>query len=220
MNLSQLETLVWSWLDDVNGAYFTKPQVDVWINNAQREVQKLLIQTGQNYYVEKMSGVMVINKDTYFLPSDFKKCHKLEIVTSGVVGSTSEVRATMEWCTLMQLESIWQSVGTPILYNIKRNMLTVRPIPDQAYTMYLHQSYKCVDMVNPSDLPDVPEDFTEYIAVIATLDGFLKDQRDPSAFVGAKKEKYELMLKQDANDRNVSKPKSVVVTEMAGGVMF
>ncbi len=212
MNFGNLQTLVLSWLDDPMAGYFTIPQISVFLNNGQKEVQKLLLLAGQNWYVEKMQGQLIVDSDTYVLPSDFKQCHQLEIVISGAVGTTSERRRTLDWKTLMQLEEI-QETGQPYAYNIRRNLLTVRPVPDSAYTIYLSQSYQCVDMVNPLDLPDVPEDYTEYIAVIATLDGFLKDQRDPSPFVIAKKDKYEKALERDAAKRNVSKPRGIVVTE-------
>lgn len=221
MNLSQLETLVWTWLDDVNGTYFLKSQIDVWINNAQREVQKQLIQAGENYYVEKMQGITTANQDTYALPTDFRKCHKFEVVIGGAVGTVNEIRQTMTPVTYVQLDLISQTTGTPACYCLKRNVVTLRPIPDVAYTMYLHQSYRVVDMVNPNDLPDIPQDYHEYLAVIATIDGFLRDQRDPSPFVVSKQEKYLKLLKQDADDRDVSAPKSVVVTEdFGGGYLF
>lgn len=211
---------MWSWLDDPLGAYFTPAQVNVWINNGQHEVQKLLLATGDLYYATKMRGVTIQNQDTYALPADFKKLHKFEVVISAA-GTVNEIRSTMTPVTYIQLEQVSQSTGCPVAYNIRRNIVTMRPIPDNAYTMYFHQSYRVVDMVNPTDIPDVPDDYTEYIAVLATLDGFLKDQRDPSAFVAAKQDKYETMLKRDAQMREVSAPRTVVVTEdMAPGYLF
>lgn len=219
MNLSQLETLVWTWLDDVNGGYFTKTQVDVWLNNAQRECQKLLIQAGENYYVEKMSGSTVQNQDTYVLPADFKKCHKLEIVLQGT--SPNEVRQTLSPVTLVQLDMISQTTGVPTAYNIRRNVVTIRPIPDNIYTMYLHQTYRVVDMVNSTDLPDVPQDYHEFLAILAAIDGFLRDQREPSAFLTGKRDWYMALMKQDADNRDLTAPKCVVVTEdMGGGYLF
>lgn len=220
MTFGSLKTLVWSWLDDVNGTYFTPAEVKVWINNAQREVQKLLLQAGENYYVLKMGGLTVTNQDTYQLPTDFRKCHKFEVVLSNA-GTVNEVRNTMAPVTYQQLEQVSQSTGSPVAYCIKRNVVVLRPIPDQAYTIYMHQSYRVVDMSVDADLPDVPEDYQEFIAVLATLDGYMKDQRDPSAFIIAKRDYYLNLLKQDADDRDVSAPKSVVVTESFGcGSLF
>lgn len=214
LTLGNLQTLVLSWLDDPDGTYFTSAQTKVWLNQAQKEVQKRLINLGDDYYVQKMSGTLVVDQDNYVLPTDFKKCHFLEIVVDGTAGATSERRAPMLYRTLSQLNTDGpQGTGRPFLYNIRKNILTVRPIPDSTYTIYLHQSYLLADMVNSGDLPDVPEDYREYIAVLATLDGFLKDQRDPSAFVMAKQTKYEKMLEESAKGRDVSQPRMVIETE-------
>ena len=42
MTRSDLRTAVLSWADDNQGAYFTAAQVNVWLNMAQREVQKAI----------------------------------------------------------------------------------------------------------------------------------------------------------------------------------
>jgi hypothetical protein len=47
------------------------------------------------------------------------------------------------------------------------------------------------------------------LAILATLDGFLKDQRDPSAFM-AKRDKYLELMKQDAEERQVNLPRQVI----------
>lgn len=212
-NRGQLRTLVLSWLDDVNGTYFTSAEVNVWLNNAQRELQKRLIDKGENYYVERLSGTMVAGTDTYTLPTDFKKSHKLEVVEPGTSG-TSERRRILTPVTYVQLDAISSTgTGMPVAVCFKRNAMILRPIPDQAYTMYLHQSYQVVDMSSDSDIPDVPADYAEYIAIRATIDGFMKDQRQPTEFIMAKKEEYEKMLAIDSQKRDVSAPRMVVSTE-------
>ena len=207
----QLRTLVLSWLDDPDGTYFTPAQVNVWLNNAQRELQKILIDQGQNYYVQRLSGTMVVNEDTYTLPTDFKKSHKLEVVTSGT--GVNEQRITLQPVTYIQLDMVPKVTGVPTAVCFKRNAMIVRPIPDQAYTMYLHQSYMVVDMTSDSDIPDIPSDYVEYLAVLATIDGFMKDQRPPSDFIIAKQQTYEKRLKADSDRRDVSAPRMVVSTE-------
>lgn len=210
---AQLRTLVLSWLDDVNGTYFTSAEVNVWLNNAQRELQKRLIDKGENYYVQRLSGTLVADTDTYTLPTDFKKSHKLEIVLPGTSG-VNEQRRILTPVTYVQLDAV-SSVGTgmPVAVCFKRNAMILRPIPDQAYTVYLHQSYQVVDMSSDADIPDVPADYAEYIAIRATLDGFMKDQRQPTEFIIAKKEEYEKMLTIDSQRRDVSSPRMVVSTE-------
>lgn len=211
-NLGQLRTLTLSWLDDLNGTYFTPAQVNVWLNNAQRELQKRLIDKGENYYVERLTGTMVVGTDTYTLPTDFKKSHKLEVVVPGTSGVT-EQRRILAPVTYVQIDAVGQTSGFPVAVCFKRNSMILRPIPDQAYTMYLHQSYQVADMVSDSDVPDCPADYAEYLAIRAVLDGLMKDQRQPNDFIMAKKEEYEKMLTIDSQRRDVSAPRMVVSTE-------
>ena len=44
MTFVELQVLTSTWLDDVNNGYFTLPQIKQWLNNAQLETQKLVVQ--------------------------------------------------------------------------------------------------------------------------------------------------------------------------------
>lgn len=206
MNLATLQNMVYSWLDDPNRSYFTLTEVNQWLNNGQREAQKQLLQAGENYYVVKYSGATIANADVYALPADCKEINKLEVVISGT--GVNEQRRTLFFRTLVQIDQI-TTTGSPEIYTLRKNSIVLRPIPDQAYTLYLHESYRVIDMALTSDIPDVPEDYHEYVAVLATLDGFLKDQRDPSAFVTAKRDFYVDRMRQDAQKRQVGQPRMV-----------
>lgn len=210
MTFADLRTLVWSWLDDPYGAYFTESQVNAWLNNAQREAQKQLLQAGENWYVTKVSTQLVQNQDTYALPSDFLKLNKLELVLSGT--SPNENKQAISFVTLNQLDSVSMTTGTPQAYNIRKNCITIRPIPDNTLTMKMDYSYLVADMIQDTNVPDVPKQYQEYLAVIAAIDGFLKDQRDPSPFF-AKRDFYLNMMKQDEQNRHVDSPRMVVNTE-------
>lgn len=219
MDFAQLQTLVLSWLDDPLAAYFTIPQISTWINNAQRECQKELLQAGDNYYVERMQGVTIQNQATYALPADFRFLHKFEVVISGN-GTSNETRQTMREVTYQQLDQQPQAPGVPCVYNIRRNIVTIKPVPDNAYTLYLSQSYRVVDMVNPTDLPDIPQDYHEYLAVLATIDGFLKDQRDSTPFVQGKFARYQTLMKQDAQRRDVSRSRFIISSDDEYGILW
>ena len=219
MTLSDLQTLVLSWLDDPNAGYFTLPQVNVWLNNAQQTCQKQLLQAGENYYVTKVESVTTQYRDSYALPSDFLKCHKLEIVLSNY-GTVNEQRRTLAPTTLVQIDRITET-GTPEIYTLKKNCMIMRHIPDRAYPMYMHYSYLVADMVNQADVPDAPPQYHEYLAVLATLDGLLKDQRDPAAMM-SKRDFYLAMMKADAEQRTVDAPRHIIMTEEEdfGGEIF
>ncbi len=210
MNLGQLRSLCYSWLDDLNGTYFLPAQVNVWLNNAQRECQKQLIQAGDNWYTIRSSTQTVQNQDTYAVPMDFLKINKLEVLLSGQ--NPNQYRAMITPVTLVQLDQVSMTSGTPGAYCLRKNCIVMRPIPDNIYTLYLDYTYLVSDMTSDSSIPDVPPQYHQYLAVMATLDGLTKDGRDPSSMM-AKRDSYLGLMKQDSQDRNVDCPRTVVVTD-------
>lgn len=208
MTRSDLRTLVLSWLDDTQGAYFTAAQVNVWLNMAQREVQKLLLQAGENYYMKPVETTTVSSQSDYVLPSDFMVEHRLEIVISG--SGPTENRQALTPITTNQQDLISIALGNPTNYYIKKDRVTLSPTPQQSYTLRLYYSPRVTDMASDSDSPDVPEQYMEYVAILAAYDGFIKDDRAPNNLV-AKKEKYEQLLKQMAEDRTQDLSRQVVM---------
>ena len=66
-----------------------------------------------------------------------------------------------------------------------------------------------VDMETDNDVPDVPEDYEELIALLAAQDGFLKDGR-ASEILMKKIAEYEKDLDSDANERLQDQPRAIV----------
>lgn len=217
MTLAELRTLTLSWLDDTNAGYFTIPQVDVWLNNAQKEVQKLLLQAGQNYYMGPCQTTLVVNQSDYVLPQDFVKLHRLEIVISGV--PPFENTCPIAPITLNQQDLVPNQTGRPQFYFLKKNRIVLWPAPDSALTLRLYYSPLVADMTLATDIPNVPYSYHEMLAVLATVDGMLKDQRDPSSVI-MKRTYYETMLKQDAQERLQDAPRSIVQTGEGAGYSF
>lgn len=207
MNFLELQQQVSFWLDDLQFGYFTPEQVKRWLNNAQTEVQKLLLQAGENYYIDCVQTNLVINQQTYVLPIDFMKLHRLCIVVSGT--APNEAIQPLAPVTLNQQDLLPTTTGQPQFYCIVRNRLTLFQTPDTPYVLRLYYSPKVTDMILDTDVPNVPEHYQEFIAVLATIDGLLKDQRDPAPML-SKREYYEKMLKQDADERNQDVPRSIV----------
>jgi hypothetical protein len=214
MNLGQLKTLVSVWLDDLEYGYFTQAQVTMWLNNAQKECQKLLLQAGQNYYAKTVVTSTVANQNEYILPTDFFDLNRVAIVTSGS-GATA-TQNPLTYITLNQRDMVSNQSGSPQFYNLFRNRIILFPVPNQAQSMLLTYSYLVEDMVLDSDVPDVPPEYHEFLAVLATIDGFIKDGRDMTPMM-AKRAIYENMLKQASQERNLDSPRSIVITDTYSG---
>ncbi len=219
MDLGTLRTLVSQWVDDPQNGYFTVPTLNLFLNNAQREVQKLLIQAEDSYYTKLVTTSTIQNQQDYALPDDLLKITRLEVIAGGS-GITAD-RRLMQNITINQQGQVAGQSGLPYCYYWQKSRLSLLPVPDQAYPLNLYYDYLIVDMVNDMDIPDVPQDFQEYIAVLAAFDCFIKDDRIP-ANISMKKDYYEKLLKQMAEDRDISGPRMVVMTESDdyGGTLF
>ena len=220
MTFLEIQDLVLTWLDDADAGYFTRPQVRRFVNNALRETQKQLIQSGESWYLKCVQTNTIANKDAYALPADFLKLHRLEIITSGDGTQIQDAKAVLLPMTPMESTSVPTGPGTSSVYYLKKNCLVLKSVPDRSYPIRLLYSYAASDMVIDTEIPDVPVPYQEYLAVLATIDGFMKDQRDASQFLAGKKSSYETLMKQDANNRNVDFPRSIVRTESEGFEVF
>lgn len=209
MTFLQLQQLVSYYLDDLNFGYFTQTQVKLWLNLAQKEVQKRLIKAGQNYYLRCSQTTLVVNQQEYELPTDFKKEHRLELIISGT--APNESKQILLPITLNQQDLIQQGPGESRFYTFKRNRLVIYPAPLTAYVMKLYYSYAVADMVNDSDTPDVPEQYHELIALIAAEDGFIKDGR-ASDLLNKRMSDFQKQMDSDAQERNQDMPRTVVET--------
>jgi hypothetical protein len=211
MTRAQLSTLVVGWLDDPNQGYFTSSLVNTWLNLAARQVQQMLLQAGENWYMKPVETLTVASQAEYVLPSDFMVEHRLEIVLSGT--GTNENRRPLKQITTNQQDQVSIGLGDPTYYYIKKDRIVLSPTPQTAnLTLRLYYSPLATDMSADGDEPDVPEQFHEYVAILAAYDGFVKDDRNPGNLVH-KKEKYEMLLKQMAEDRVQDSSRQVVQVE-------
>ena len=219
MTFLDLQNLTAFWLDDLQFGYFTSTQVKLWLNNAQKELQKRLIKAGANYYVKGVQTSLVISQRDYVLPEDFKKLNRLEIVVSG--SNPNESVTSLKEITLNQQDLVSTGVGTPAVYTIKRNRLILRPAPDTALNLRMEYTYQVTDMVLDTDIPDCPDSYHEYIALLACQDGFIKDGR-LSALLDKKIKDYERDLDADADERAEDAPRMIVETgsDFPGGLIF
>lgn len=209
MTRGDIRALVLSWLDDLNAGYFTPDQVNIWINNAQKECQKRLIKAGQNYYTRCVQTTLIVSQRNYAYPSDFKKINRLEIVTSGT--NPNETALPIIPITVMQQDMVQTGTSTPSVYIISKNTFSILPAPDSPLTMRMIYTYEVADMTSDIDIPDVPPAYHELIALLAAQDGFLKDGRASELLIKKIKE-YEDDFDADAQERNQDLPRSIVST--------
>jgi len=217
MTRAQLKTIISYWVDDLNKGYFTDDQLNAFINRAQYEVQKLLKMADDSYYRKCQVTTTVLYQQEYVLPDDFLDVVKLEVVLNQT--QSSEDASVVLPCTPQQANLVGLQVGTPVSYYIKKNNLVLFPKPDNAYTLRLNYLYRVTELTNDNQQVDAPEQYHEFVAVMAALDCFIKDGRDISALLN-KKNDYMEMMKRDAQDVTLDSPRMVVETGNGYGTFF
>jgi len=206
MNQDELADLTVSYLDDLEFGYFTRPQVNMWLDNAQRKVQRILIDLKQNFYLKCVETETVANQCNLTLPQDFMMAHRVVVVISGTF--PNENIGVVAPITLMQQDLMGPTPALPEAYYFKRNNLCFAPIPDQVYSIRLTYSYEVSNMVNGSSVPDVPERYHELLAIYAALDGFIKDDRE-NAYLLALADKYIENMKAESQQRQEQQSRTV-----------
>ena len=216
---ADLRTLVLDWVDDVDGGYFTAARVNSWLNLAQKEVQKLLLDAGEIFYMTPVETVTVANQADYALPNDFMKLHRLEYILSG--SGVSEDRMMLFPITLNQQGVLGNANANPMGYVLGKDRITLYPTPEQAQTLRLYYSPRVADMDDDTDNPDCPDEYAELIALMAAEYAFIKDDRAPSNLI-AKKESFISQMKKTAEDRKEDQPRPVVMVddEFFGPALF
>lgn len=209
MTLSELRQLVSYYVDDLQQTYFTPTQLNVFLNRAQTEAQKLLVGAGQDYYTRCVQTTLVVNQGEYALPLDFSKLNRLELVISGV--APNENVSVVSNISPNQIDLIVAQSGTPQVYWFQRNRLVIRPFPQVALTMRMVYTYEVADMIGDNSVPDMLEKYHEMIAILAARDCFIKDDRDPSNLL-EKLQMYKDMMKADAAQRNIDQSRMVIQT--------
>lgn len=214
MTFLELQNYVGRAVDDKSFSYFTATDVKARLNSAQKEAQKRLISANDQYYTECVKTNTVANQKHYALPSDFIQIISLERVVQGS-GDLIQTEKILPITPNQRFGSVTVS-GTPECYYFEKNLLALVPVPSAIVEMHLNYSYLVVDMVNDSDVPDVPEQFHEYIGILAVRDCLFQDERS-IAPIQYKLDHYEVLFKQIADQRHADGGRMIVMTDSYGG---
>ena len=217
MTFLELRQLVLSATDDLSGGYFTTTQVNRFLNNGLRELQKKLILCYENFYVKCVRATLTTGDGCYYLPEDFLQMNRFDVILSGNTPST-ESRETLMPLTLMEARLINFGPGQSKGYFLKKDKFQLMPVPDEDYEIEMLYSYRVTEMTNDNDTPDAPEEWHEYIAISAIIDCFIKDREGAPATLLEKKKQYDELLQAMGNERTVDAPRKVVLTEESPGV--
>ncbi len=198
-------------MNDPNGTFYDPTNfVQPALNRALLELQKQLVMSGDLYYVRSppSTTLTVQYQQDYVLPTDTFKLHRVTVDTD--TSTPQPAYNTLRPITLNQIDRYGNDVGIPQAYVITKNKISVYPIPETgSQILRLWYSYQVAEMTSDSDIPDAPEMYHEYIAVIAVIDAKIKDETLESN-IKEKQIRYQELMKQAATDRQYQQPRQVI----------
>lgn len=210
MTFLQMQQLASDYLDDPSNGYFGLTLLKQRLNLAAQELQKRLLLSAKQFYVQCVSTSTVAQQQAYALPSDFMELVRLDYITSGT-GANANYQKIIPM-TPNQRDLISDIQGRPAYYWLQNNNIMLSPIPDAVYTLHLEYAYMIADMVNDSDVLDAPAQFHEYPVLLTVRDCMVKDMR-PLGNVETKLKELEELLKQFAGERQVDTARMVVTSD-------
>jgi hypothetical protein len=174
----QVSTLVSNVQKRVKDTNYTSTDIIGFLNDVQNDVSNeydlKFFEKTQNYTLN------IGTEDIGSLPSDFVRVINLAITTTGF-------QKRLDYIDYRELDlkyPDWSSAesGVPRFYYIYANAVYVFPKPDQAYTLRLRYTKRPVELVNDSDVPEIPAEFAEMFVYGASARVYeTKDRFDKSA---------------------------------------
>lgn len=208
MTRLELENLVADWLNDPNKTYHTAAKIQTRLQNALQVLQFLLIDAYQDFYTKCASTALVANQERYKVPSDFLKVRLLEVHMSGS-GDTAD-KQPITPMDLTQKPLAGRS-GEPTHYFLTKNHIHLRPIPTTVRALEMNYIYRVGEMLTDNSEPDAPEEYHEFLAILASEDGMIKDGADIAALL-RKKDEYEKRIGIMAANRKPDGARMITAT--------
>lgn len=211
MTRLELQKLFLQFVNDPSGTFFDPVEfVQPALNRALLELQKQLVMSGDLYYVRSppSSALSIQYQQDYVLPDDTFKLHRVTVDLD--TATPQPAYNTLRPITLNQIDRYGNDVGIPQAYVITKNKISLYPIPQTGnQILRLWYSYQVPQMTADSSVPDCPEIYQEYIAVIAVIDAKIKDE-SLETNIKEKQMRYQELMKQAATDRQYQEPRQVV----------
>lgn len=214
MTRLQLENLAAQWLNDPNKTFFTASTLQTRLNLAQMSLQTTLVDAYKDFYTKCATTTLVVNQGDYSLPDDFRKIRQVALITQGSGDTATKIY--LQPMDLTQQDQLPNGNGMPAFYYLKKNNLYLRQVPSQALTMHIEYIYRVPDMASDSDEPDIPEEYHEFLAILAVRADLVQDGVDMSAILELKKD-YEEKIRIDIETRVPDGGRMVTATRQGYG---
>lgn len=178
--LSQLIGRVRFFIDEPTPQNYTDADITYALNVAQQDVAKEIVHTYEDYF-EKQSVLnpggnppgTIPGVELYALPADFLKFKRIERGDTGETVPALDLNEKIINGTLLNILPI---ANLGLSFYVSGNNVGFTPTPTSVIPITMTYVYRLADMVNSSDVSDIPAEHHDMMAVRAALDAFIKDE--------------------------------------------
>lgn len=196
MNLTELKSLFAKYVNDPYFGYFTEANATTFLNNALTQAQRRLLKTHAAFYSVCTSTTLVVGQSQYSLPSDFLAMFDLWVDLETNPDSTMP----LSFIPLSKRHDFTTTNGTPTHFYMLKDSVNLVVPPDTAHPLEMIYAPLASDMVSGSDVPDLPDQFHEYLVLLAAETALMIDDR-VSSLVDARLKFYDDLI--SANEQRV-----------------
>lgn len=176
------------FIDEPTAKNWSDSDLNNAINRAQEKVAQEITHIYEDYFI-KIADLnpggnppgTIINQEFYTLPSDFLKFKRIERTDYGQAVPPIDINEkTINGTSVPPLVPLGGG-GIAIAYFVLGNSVGFAPIPQSQIPIRLYYNYRLADLVNDTDVSDIPADWHDLMSYRAAIDAFVKDEADPSA---------------------------------------
>ncbi len=205
MNLNELKTLFSVYVNDPYFGYFSEATATTFLNNALIQAQRRLLKMHAAYYSVCASTPLIIGQSQYSLPDDFLALFDIWI---DLDNSTPPPTSRLEFIPLSKRHDFAPTNGTPTHFYMLKNSLNVVVPPDDTQTLEIVYAPKAPAMTTGTDIPDIPEQYHEFLVLLAAETALMVDDR-VSSLVDDRLEYYDKLI--SANEQRIqSQPRYII----------
>jgi len=181
LNLSKLRNLARFKSGITNTATLTNADLDDLINIGYKKVQQEMVKINQDFFEEQKAKFdLVANQDLYALPDDFLAMKQLRLAYSTPSDESDyKIAIPHDAAATKDVSSQEENVSSanPI-YDLTGNYFRIKPTPDSNVSNggEIYYFARCSDLSSTADVPDIPSDYHDIIAIYAAKEAAFRFQ--------------------------------------------
>lgn len=214
MNLAEVRTLVRTYLNEPQAAFWSNATLNTFINVATRKVHILIKNVSRYHFTTRVTFATVAGSEWYQLPSDCKDIkHVTKLVSSNDNQETPLFRAPSDnpfpfTDAPLTDNNASNADDNPSQYWIMGRSMRLIPTPTSAVTIRIYYESRITNLVNDSDTPACDEDYHDMVAKWAAIEAASKDEKMRKDLVAMFSVRQEDLL-QDVFHRMPAPPTEV-----------